>query len=221
MSLVVRVWDLPTRLFHWTLVALVVGLVSTAQLGGEAMQWHMRLGYAVATLLLWRLIWGVVGGYWSRFSNFVRGPAHILSYVRTGGSALDHVGHNPLGALSVLAMLFALGLQIASGLFSDDEIAAAGPLVAHAAPHWVEWATAYHRGLGKPLLLVLIALHLLAIAAYRVLRHENLLAAMLSGDKTLSAPAPASRDDQRQRLLALALLGLATALIVWALRRWG
>lgn len=221
MSFAVRVWDLPTRLFHWLLVAAVAGLISTAQWGGEAMQWHMRLGYAVAALLMWRVIWGWVGGYWSRFSSFVRGPAHIMRYLRTGGSPLDHVGHNPLGALSVLAMLTVLALQVTTGLFSDDEIAAAGPLAAHASARLVELATGYHKGIGKPLLLILIALHLLAILAYRLLRRENLLAAMLSGDKWLPAPAPTSRDGWPQRLLGLTLLALTAGLIVWALRLWG
>ena len=95
----VRVWDLPTRLFHWSLVVCFVGLVVTGEVAGDAMVWHFRLGYAALSLLAFRLIWGVVGGYWSRFTSFVKGPVTIRNYLR--GEALpEHgVGHNPLGAL--------------------------------------------------------------------------------------------------------------------------
>ena len=98
----VRVWDLPTRVFHWSLVFFFAGLVLTGEVGGQAMVWHFRFGYSVLSLLLFRLIWGFVGGRWSRFSAFIAGPATILRYARGEGTAQQSVGHNPLGALSVL-----------------------------------------------------------------------------------------------------------------------
>src|SRR6476661_5005066 len=124
----VRVWDLPTRIFHWALVACVIGLVISGWRGGDAMPWHARMGYAVATLLLFRIVWGFVGGRWSRFSSFLFSPASVSNYLR-GRSHPDHlVGHNPLGAGSVLAMLAVLIAQVGTGLVSDDESSFQGPL---------------------------------------------------------------------------------------------
>ena len=82
MTHTVRIWDLPTRLFHWLLALCVIGLVITANVGGNAMVWHFRLGYAVATLLLFRVVWGLVGGHWSRFSSFLYAPASIVRYLK-------------------------------------------------------------------------------------------------------------------------------------------
>ena len=125
----VRVWDLPTRLFHWALVVCVIGQIITANVGGNWMNWHLRLGYTVLTLLLFRLVWGFVGGHWSRFSSFLYAPSTVLNYLRGQARPEHRVGHNPLGAFSVFALLAILLLQVGSGLFSDDEIAFTGPLV--------------------------------------------------------------------------------------------
>jgi len=215
----VRVWDLPTRLFHWSLVVCFVGLVATGEVAGDAMVWHFRLGYAALSLLAFRLIWGVVGGYWSRFTSFVKGPVTIRNYLR--GEALpEHgVGHNPLGALSVLGLLFSALLQIAAGLCSDDEIATSGPLVKMVASEWVSRATWYHTNIGKAILIALVLLHLAAIAFYRF-RGENLVAPMVHGDKLLAVEVPASRDSIATRILALLVLGVCAAavagLLQWA-----
>ena len=217
MKTIVRVWDAPTRLFHWVLAACVVGLVITAQVGGSAMDWHFRLGYTVLTLLLFRLLWGVVGGHWSRFGNFVVGPASVLAYLRKGQGAPPSVGHNPLGALSVLALLGFLALQVGSGLLSDDEIAASGPLVRFASSAWVGNATFYHKEVGKLILLALVALHLAAIAVYRVKKGEDLVRPMLTGDKVLDEAVTASRDTTIDRLKAVAIVLACAALVAGAL----
>ena len=201
-----RVWDLPTRLFHWLLVLAVVGLIITGNLGGLWMNWHFRLGHAVLALLLFRLLWGVVGGYWSRFSQFIYSPLTLLRYLR-GQSRPEHqLGHSPTAALSVFALLLVLSLQVASGLLSDDEIAFAGPLARFVAADWVSLATAYHAEWGKLLLVALVALHLLAIAYYKWVKKVPLVAAMITGDKDSDSPQPASRDGLAQRALALLLL---------------
>lgn len=209
----VRVWDLPTRLFHWSLVVCVIGLVTTAQVGGAAMQWHFRLGYSVLSLLLFRLVWGFVGGYWSRFGAFLFSPAQVLGYLRGRGAPQMGVGHNPMGAFSVFAMLVVLTLQVGSGLMSDDEIAASGPLVRYLSSEWVSLATFYHKNIGKLVLLVLIATHLMAIAFYSFKKHDNLVKAMLTGDKTLPFSAQAANDGRGKRLLALVVFLLMAALV--------
>ena len=217
-----RVWDLPTRLFHWLLVVGVVGLVITGNVGGNAMVWHARLGVGVGCLLVFRLLWGVVGGRWSRFASFVRSPAALLRYLR-GASTPDehvHVGHNPLGALSVLALLTVLLVQVASGLVSDDEIAFTGPLVAFVSGATSSLATSWHKGWGKLILIGLVVLHVAAIAWYKR-KGQNLVTPMITGDATHPADTPASADGLAQRGLALALFLACAAGGAWVLAQGG
>jgi cytochrome b len=209
-----RVWDLPTRSFHWLLAAAVVALIVTGRSG--LMDWHFRLGYAVLALLMFRLVWGFVGGRWSRFGSFLRGPRAVLDHLR-GRAHPDHlIGHTPLGAMSVLAMLLILGLQVATGLMADDEIAAVGPLAQRVPQAVSGWATAWHAKRGQWVVMALIALHVLAIAYHVVVRRHRLIAPMVTGDKLLAHGAAApSRDDTRTRLLALALFIACIALSAW------
>lgn len=216
----VRIWDLPTRLFHWALAACVMGLVITGNVGGNAMVWHFRLGYAVLTLVLFRLAWGIVGGHWSRWSNLPLHPQHVWAYLQTRSDQRTEAGHNPLGSWSILAMLFFLLFQVATGLISDDEIANAGPLTSLVSGSWVSWASAWHKNWGKLIIILLVVLHLLALLWHRFKKHPPLVPAMLHGDKTLPQPVPASRDHWSHRLIALLILGLS-ALSVYGLLSLG
>ncbi|MCB4363160.1 cytochrome b/b6 domain-containing protein [Hydrogenophaga taeniospiralis] len=210
----VRVWDLPTRLFHWVLAVCVVAQLITANVGGNWMNWHLRVGYAVLTLLLFRLVWGFVGGHWSRFSSFAYAPRVVWSYLRGRSRSPEHrVGHNPLGALSVFALLAILLAQVGTGLFSDDEIAFTGPLVAWVSGDTVSLATSYHKSVGKLFVLVLVALHLLAIGYYKLVKKERLVRPMIDGDKQVRTPVPSARDTTRTRLLALAVLTLCAVAV--------
>lgn len=212
----VRVWDLPTRLFHWLLLAAVVGLFITGKVGGNLVAVHMWLGLAVGALLLFRLVWGLVGGRWSRFSSFVRGPAAVLRYLRGQPQPGDwfHVGHNPLGAGSVLAMLAVLAVQVGTGLVSDDEIATTGPLNRFVASATGLAATAWHRTGGQWLIVALVLLHVLAIVVY-ARRGQRLVPAMVTGDKPLPAEVPPAADGLGTRLLALVLAFLCGGLAWW------
>ena len=213
----IRVWDLPTRLFHWSLVACVAGLVLTGYVGGAQMEWHARIGYAVLTLLLFRLVWGFVGGHWSRFASFVRGPSHIAAYLRGESHPDSLMGHNPLGALSVLAMMGFLLAQVATGLVGDDEIAFTGPLNRFVTSAQGLAATWYHKRIGQWLIIGMVALHVGAVLFYLWHKGENLVRPMVHGDKAVGAgTAVASRDDARSRATALAVL-LACAGAVAAL----
>lgn len=213
-----RIWDLPTRLFHWLLAAAVVALVITAKVGGNAMEWHLRLGHVVLALLVFRLLWGIVGGHWSRFATFIPSPARCLAYLR--GQGHSPAGHNPLGALSVIALLLVLAAQVGTGLVSDDEIAFAGPLTRLVSGDTIATATSWHKGWGQWLLLGLLALHLCAIAFYAVVRRKALVPAMLHGNQPVPAGTPASHDGLAPRLLAL-VLATACAAGAWWLYRWG
>lgn len=214
----IRVWDLPTRLFHWALALSVTGLLVTGQVGGNAMNWHLRFGQAVLALLLWRLVWGLVGGHWSRFARFIYGPSAVLAYLRGQSPALHRVGHSPLGALSVWAMLLVLAAQVGSGLMTDDEIAFFGPLVPLVGSEWVASATRWHKNIGQWLVLGLVGLHLAALLAYRIQGHPPLVKPMITGDKWLDASVPTSRDDARSRALAGFLLLASTLVVVWVFR---
>jgi cytochrome b len=213
----VRVWDLPTRLFHWTLALAVIGSVITGQVGGNAMVWHTRLGLVVMALLLFRLVWGFAGGYWSRFASFLYGPRSVIAYLRgdPGPGGRYRVGHSPIGAQAVFTLLGLLAFQVATGLVADDEVATTGPLnrfvagsVAHAASDW-------HEEAGKTLLIVLVLGHVAAVLYYLWRKRRNLIAPMIRGDQALPVDALASADGAGQRLAALLVLAIAAALAWW------
>lgn len=210
----VRIWDLPTRFFHWALVIGVLGLGISGTIGGDIMAWHLRSGYAVLTLLLFRLVWGLVGGRWSRFSAFLYSPQSVISYLKGQGKPEHRVGHSPIGAISVFAMLGVLLMQVGSGLISDDEITFAGPLTHWVSNATVSLATQFHTEVGKWLLLGLVMLHVAAIVFYQRRQH-NLVGAMLHGDKMLALAVPPSRDDRRSRAMAVLIMALCTATVYW------
>ena len=212
----VRIWDLPTRLFHWGLVLAVVGLFITGSIGGNLMVWHMRFGYLVFTLLLFRIGWGLFGGRWSRFLSFVPSPMRLWSYLARSSPAGADVGHNPLGALSVLAMLAVLGLQVGTGLVSDDEIAFTGPLVRFVSGDTTSQATGYHKEVGKFLLMALVGLHLGAMAFYKFVKKNSLVPAMLHGDQSVdeTVSVTPSSDGLAHRLVGLGWF-LTCAAVVW------
>lgn len=214
-----RIWDLPTRLFHWSLAVCVMGLVITGKLGGSAMLWHFRLGYAVLVLLLFRLCWGFLGGYWSRWSQLPLAPRQVVSYLK-GVFPQTFAGHNPLGSWSILAMLLVLAFQVSTGLVSDDEISNFGPLSALVPGSWVTWATGWHKQWGQWLVIFLVVLHLLALIWYRFQKHPSLLPAMLHGHKSLSVAVTETQDRKQHRVLALLLLAISS-LAVWALLSLG
>ena len=217
----VRVWDLPTRLFHWALLTAVPGAVVSAKSG--QMDWHPRFGHAVFALLAFRLLRGVVGGRWSRFASFFPTPARLGRYLRGQARPEDHAGHNPLGAFSVLAMLLVLAAQVGTGLFSDDDIAFAGPLTGLVAGSTVRAASSYHKDVGQLLVIGLVALHLLAIAFYFFAKRKNLVRPMVTGNKTRAevGGVTAATDGFRRRALALVLIALAAGVVTWVVKLGG
>jgi cytochrome b len=213
----IRVWDLPTRLFHWLLAACVIGSVVSAKVGGNAMVWHFRLGYVILSLLAFRLVWGLVGGHWSRFARFVYSPATLLRYLRGKATAAEYldVGHTPTGALSVFALLTILLVQVGTGLVADDEIANTGPLIRFVSGATSSAATSWHKGYGQWIIIGLVVLHVLAVVFYLVKKRQNLVAPMLSGDKSLPEGVPASGDGPATRGLAAALMAACAGGVAW------
>ena len=213
----VRVWDLPTRMFHWSLVLCVVGLFVSVKIGGNALFWHMRLGYAVIALLAFRLLWGFVGGRWSRFASFIYSPATLWRYLRGQARDSEHldVGHSPLGAGSVFALLLFLAAQVGSGLFADDEIATTGPLNRFVSTATGLTLTSYHKTIGQWVLVGLVTLHVCAILMYRLRLRKDLVGPMIGGDKLLPAGVPESRDSHSTRAMAVVLLTACAAIVAW------
>ena len=213
-SQTVRIWDLPTRVFHWMLALCIVGLFITANIGGNAMVWHFRMGLTVLTLLLFRLVWGLVGGYWSRFATFIYSPRSIINYLKGRGKPEHSVGHTPAGAGSVFALLAVLLAQVGSGLISDDEIASAGPLVRFVSSAVTNLATNYHKNIGKWIILGLVILHIAAIVFY-LWRKQNLIKPMLHGNKELLVAVPASTDNAGSRIMALVIFSICAVFVSW------
>jgi cytochrome b len=219
----VRVWDLPTRLFHWLLALTIVGSFVTGNLGGNAMVWHFRCGYLVLALLAFRLLWGLVGGRWSRFASFVYAPATLLRYLRGRSRPGEHleVGHSPLGSLSVFALLGFLAVQVGTGLVADDEIANVGPLNRYVEAATGLAATHWHKAWGSKILFGLVLLHVAAVLYYLLKKKTNLVRPMLTGDKSLPSGVPPSADDWAMRLLALTLALACAAAAAWVVTHAG
>lgn len=183
------VWDLPTRLFHWALVVLICTSFISVKIGGNAMQYHVWSGAAILGLLLFRLIWGFIGSRTARFVHFVRGPAAAWRYARRllGPEPERHLGHNPLGGWSIVAMLLALALQATTGLFATDDIATQGPLYSRVSEETASRLTAIHH-FNEMVIIALVALHILAVLFYLLVKKENLVAPMITGRKPWQDP---------------------------------
>ena len=220
MKKIIRVWDLPIRLFHWLLVLCIVLSFITVKIGGNAMEFHALIGYCVLTLIIFRVCWGLVGSHHARFIHFVPSPKGLVNYIL--GKTKAGLGHNPLGALSVLALLFSLGLQATTGLFANDDIAFEGPFAKYVSNDMVQFLTSIHY-FNEKVLIILIALHLCAILYYQKFKGENLIKPMLLGDKEIDPseeakylPADlgqASKDGGLQRGFALLLLSLIAVIL--------
>jgi cytochrome b len=207
----VRVWDLPTRLFHWTLAALVLFSIVTVKLGGLWIDWHMRSGYAILALVLFRILWGFAGSHYARFASFVRGPAGVLGYLR--GRIAHAAGHNPLGALSVLALLVVLGVQAGTGLFTSDGSFTEGPLAKLASGTTVDLLSTVHR-YGEWVIYGMVGLHLAAVIYYSVFRFQPIVTAMITGDRA-DVQANAAEDSSALRLRALVFALLCALLVTY------
>lgn len=206
----IKVWDLPTRVFHWLLALLVVAAFVTGWLGGNLIEWHGRAGIAITALLAFRLVWGFIGSTYARFADFVPGPAHIWAHIRGEWNGL---GHNPFGALSVLALLGILVFQVVSGLVANDDIAFEGPLYVLVSKDTSDWLSGLHRQNFWPII-VLVSLHVLAIMYYAHVKKDNLVKPMITGVKAVSDPdaRPARGGGPAAFVVAL----LVAVFVAWA-----
>ena len=212
----VRVWDLPTRLFHWTLVLLVGFSWLSQRL--DWMDWHKLSGYAVLTLLLFRLAWGVVGSETARFSRFLASPRAALRHLaQLPRREPDHeVGHNAAGGWMVLGMLGLLAVQVSTGLYANDDILTEGPLAESVDKATSDWLSHIHV-VNFKLIEIAVAAHILAVLSYAVLKRHDLVRPMLTGRKSL--PAALSPPRMVSPWLALGLVVLAAGVAWWVVNR--
>lgn len=210
------IWDLPIRLFHWGLVLCLAGSWYTAE--NDMLDQHVLFGYAALTLLLFRLVWGLVGSDTARFRSFVRGPAEAVAHLRAllrPGPLDAHAGHNPLGGYAVLGLLGLLAVQVGTGLFisGGDIFLVSGPLNGFVSSTLADRLATVHE-ISFALLQVLVVVHVLAIALYALVKRRNLVRPMLTGTGEIGA------DDSLPRIVspvwALLIAALAAG-SVWAL----
>lgn len=213
-----RVWDLPVRLFHWSLVILIALQWASAEFNLLAMDWHFRIGYAIFGLVLFRIAWGFVGSQSARFAQSLAGPRRIAAYLPRALSREGNAepGHNPLGAWSAIALIGVVFAQALTGLFSSDDIALFGPLAERVDAGVMDWMTDVHE-LLPDVLIALVVLHLVAVAYHALWKRENLVGAMFTGRKRLPAD-PGLRFVGAGRALTLAI---AVAAVVWAIVEFG
>jgi cytochrome b len=209
-----QVWDLPVRVFHWTLVAAFIGAFVTNRLGVSYFKYHVWCGYTVIVLVLFRIVWGLVGTRHAQFWNFVCGPAVTLRYVfgLLRGHEIQYAGHNPLGAWMVVTLLTVLGIQASSGLFGNDDIFNVGPLYGYVSKEVSLRLTSLHRHLFY-WIVVAVAIHVLAVIAHYVFERRNLLHAMITGRKPQASVAETDAiASSRTWLAVLVAIAIAGAL---------
>jgi cytochrome b len=218
-----RVWDLPLRIVHWLMVALLIVLVATAKIGGDAIDWHIRAGETMLTLVIFRILWGFLGSRHARFASFVRGPRVVLAYARSllRPPHAAFVGHNPLGGWMVLLLLGALLVQAATGLFSNDDIATEAPLARFISKDLSDMISTFHRR-DAWFVLAIAGVHVAATLFYLIRFRENLIGPMIDGVKQLPGANMDVGSGGTTLARAVGLFALC-ALAVWLLvtRKWG
>lgn len=216
------VWDGFVRAFHWSLVLLFAGAVATGKAGGEWIVWHMRFGYAILALVLFRTLWGFAGGAYARWGSFLTGPGVAIAFIKRllARGPAHVIGHNPLGGWMVLVLLLLLAAQGLMGLFSNDEIATTGPLYRYVSEETSIRLMKWHRQTGD-ILLILVGIHIAAVMFHVFVKKEGIVSAMLSGRKALppdlAHDAEAATQARPGRpAVGFVLLTLAIAIVALA-----
>ena len=217
----VKVWDAPVRLFHWLLVLLFAFMFFTGKSGSDWMEWHMRAGYAILALVLFRILWGFAGSTHARFTSFLSGPAACIECLKhlMARKPSPYPGHNPLGGWMVLVLLVALLVQTGTGLFANDDLLSEGPLAALISKATSDQLTVIHVW-NFNLLLALAGVHLIAVLYHAGFMKENLIGAMFTGVKRLPADAAGGAVARfASPWLALVLLAVAAFAVYLIVKR--
>jgi cytochrome b len=213
----VKVWDFPVRIIHWGLALSVFGAWLTRELEGDWFAWHTRCGYAVLVLVLTRIVWGLIGTRYARFADFVRGPLVVAKYIkeisRSSGDS-RYLGHNPLGALMIIALLTMLLMQAVTGLFANDQIFETGPLFGYVSVAVSDQLTTWHKQIFD-LLWIAILVHIAAALFYLWVLGQNLILPLLTGRKS----GAADQGIRSSRTAWAVLIALVIGAALWVLVR--
>lgn len=215
MKVTIHIWDLPLRLFHWLLAIAVAAAYVTAKIGGALIDWHGRIGLFILGLLVFRILWGFVGSTHARFLTFFPTLPRLIAYLK---GRWQGIGHNPLGALSVFALLAVLAAQVGTGLFANDDIAFVGPLFNFVDKSVSDRLTGLHNTIFD-LLLAFIVLHVVAIVFYRWVKKTNLVVPMLTGKKQVPKTLAASLTGRRST--GVGAISFILSLIISCTVVWG
>jgi cytochrome b len=215
MSVKIQVWDLPLRIFHWLLALSVLAAIITGEIGGNLIDWHGRIGVLILGLLVFRIIWGFVGSTHARFASFFPTPAKIAAYLK--GQWQGH-GHNPLGALSVFALLGVLATLVGAGLFANDDIAFQGPLFSLVDKSLSDRLSGVH-ALAFNVLAVLLVLHIVAIIYYARVKKHNLVVPMLTGK--VAVPKDSAVSVSKAGVLRFVVAFAFAGVVVWGVSNGG
>jgi cytochrome b len=210
------VWDLPLRLFHWLFAASIIACWITAEAGFDWMPMHFWLGYWTIGLLIFRIIWGFTGPRHARFSSFLASPAAMWRYLRsmTNGGTITTVGHNPLGGIMVIVMLVLVTIQSVTGLFATDEIVWSGPYSPAVSKDSARTLTTLHHT-NSNWILAAVALHVMAIAFYGIVKKQNLVASMLTGRKPATLVPEHEAISSSELLKAMIVTLISTGAVYW------
>ena len=210
----VCVWDWPVRLTHWSFVMLVPAMYLTAE--NDEWGWHIRLGHMLLALLVFRIVWGFLGTDTARFASFVKGPGTVLAYLRGGHDHKATKGHNPLGALAVLALFGVLLAQVGMGLFAGDPYdGATGPLNGLVGVLTADTITETHEWFVW-VVFGMIGLHILAIGVYGAFQAQNLIGAMITGKAEKAESVSDNPQAQGGRVLVALVIALGVTGWIWA-----
>jgi cytochrome b len=212
----IRVWDIPIRLFHWTFAGLFIFLILSGKYLDNMMQWHMRAGYGIIALAIFRILWGCFGTYYARFAQFIRSPFQAISYLKDTltGKAEHYLGHNPAGAWMVVALILGLSLQATTGLFISDEILWDGPFYGVLSDDLTSLAGTIHIN-AEWYLIALVAIHIAAVLFHLFRYKEPLISAMIHGKKPNPTAAPV-KENTKPSLIALSIsLVISGSILVW------
>lgn len=210
------VWDWPVRVSHWLMVVLFSGLIFTGKSDADYMQYHFYMGYSLSAVIIARVLYGFYGSYYARFSQFVKGPKSAFRFAMSllSGRPKKYIGHNPVGALMVVALLLALTVQWGTGLFNSDEVFWFGPFNTLISQEWVSQLASIHRFLPD-ILLGMVAVHVLAVFYHELCLKERLINAMIHGRKTKTESIPATVKTPRWGVIFSLSMGIAWLAALW------
>jgi cytochrome b len=208
------IWDLPLRIFHWAFAVSILGSWYTAEQGSDLIDIHMKLGYFALGLLFFRILWGLIGPKYARFSQFIPSPKSLLSYLRSSKENKPTPGHNPLGALMVVLMIVLISIQAISGLFINDDVFSSGPYYGSVSNELEKIMTFLHHNTFD-FMIGAIFLHLAAITFYWRVKKENLVLPMITGKKTTAQVKAADAIPNSKIILACIIATCCAAFVYW------